>query len=489
MNIFFRKFVGSVLISIFAFTSIASAQDITQTSDLNITGVTVTETTGDSVTLAWDANPNAATYTVEYGTEAVVEQGDTYNQPPEETDTDQITIENLNPNTTYYFSIVAFNEAKTSASQEYSEEVNATTTSLSANFDIVALEVVNAGEVEIELTEPVILPENAKGEVLIKLLENPSETLNVVEVKIKENENNVLVINTEAQSPDTNYVLELTDAFENATAESIQEISRTQGFTGYNAASSDTTTGAMTGLKLDGVKALDVNGMNVVEIDFNADLDLDESDLSSFTIVKSNDPNQFIEVKEIKPNNQDKSKYLLVTAEQELTTYSLILTALESIDGQSISDDNLIVEFQGIVIGTVEEADEESDEIMLSNLRVTTSENNVTVLWDEPNSDANLSEVKIYLSTDKGNTFNEVKSGINPIAKSTTIENINVGTDNQLKISLVVDGAETEGQIIDFELAETGPATSLALVLMFAVSGSYILKRKNQFALEDHFLG
>jgi hypothetical protein len=488
MNIFFGKLLGSVLISIFAFTSIASAQDITQTPDLNVTGVTVTETTGSSVTLAWDANSNAATYTIEYGTEAVVEQGDTYNQPPEEADTNQITIENLNPNTTYYFSIVAFNDGKTSASQEYSEEVTATTSSLSTNFDIVGLEVINAGAIEVELTEPVILPENAKDEILINLLENPSETLNVIEVTIKETENNVLVINTEAQSPDTNYVLELNDAFENASAETIPETRRTQSFTGYNAADSDTTAGAMTGLKLDAVKALDINGMNVVEIDFNAELELDESDLSSFTIVKSNDPNQFLEIKEIKPNNQDKSKYLLVTAEQELTTYSLILTALESTDGQSVSDDNSIVEFQGIVIGT-EEVNEESDEIMLNNLRVTTSENTVTVLWDEPSSDANVTEVKIYLSTDKGNTFNEVKSGINPVAKSTTIENINVGTDNQLKISLVIDGTETEGQIIDFELAETGPAISLALVLMFAVAGSYVLKRRNQFALEDHFLG
>lgn len=490
MRNFLRLTFLSVIVSVIGLGGIAYAQQVNQTSDLNVTGLTVGEITDTSVALSWDENTNAGSYTISYGTEPVVNEGDTYNQPPIESDTNQTTVENLLPSTAYYFSVIAYNEDKTSASQEYSIEVNATTLAESTDttFDIVDIETINASTVEVEFSEAVLLPENPVNETTIKLLDSPSETLNIIDVAIKESENNVLVVNTEAQSPDTNYILELSDAFENATAASIPEASRTQNFTGYNASSSNTTQDAMTGLRLENIQALNLNGTNVVEIDFNAEMELTSSDLSAFNIVKSSDPNQFLNITEIKPNNQDNSKYLLVTDAQEATTYSLIMTALESKNGQTMSEDNSIVEFTGVVPNEGSSStSEENDMIILENLRVTTTDTTATINWDQPTDDQNISEVKVYLSTDKGTSFNEVKSGIDPNSGTTTIENLSIGTDNQLKITLVANDTETEGQIIDFEIAETGPATSLALVLMFAVVSSYLLRRRSQFALGDHF--
>ncbi len=471
---------GAVLMSL----GLANAQSVTQTSDLNVTGLGVTETTSESVSLVWDEIAIAESYTVEYGTEPVVQQGDTYNLPPEETDVNQITIDGLTPNTTYYFSVIAFGENRQSASEEYSTEVSATTVA-SEGFDVDEVEVVDAGRIEITMSEEVVLPENAREEVTIRLLQSPSNTLNVTEVRLKENENNTLVVNTDAQSPNSMYVLELSELFVNASGEAIQESSRTQEFTGYDAANSDDTTSAMTGLRIDNIKAINVNGMSAVELDFNADLDLDENDLSSFTIVKKNDPNQFLSVNEIKPNNQDLSKYLLVTDSQEVVTYSLILTALESVDGQTMSDDNSIVDFQGVAQDdTTEEPDQ--DMVMLENLRIETLESGVRVLWDVPSSEMNVSEIRIYLSTDNGENFTVLRSNVNPADGAVTLSDLKSGTDNQLKISVVADGSETAGQVIEFELAETGPATSLALVLTFALGCAYGLRRKNQFGLVDH---
>lgn len=484
-----KAVISTALVSMFVLTNTAFAQEVSQTADLNIEGVTVTETTDDSISLEWTENPNAAQYVVQFGTEPVIEQGDTYNQPDQTSETNQITLSGLQPSTTYYISVIAFNEDGSSASLEFSTEVNATTLSAQASsLDIIDVETVNAGTVEVEFNDTVLLPENPAGEVSIRLLNSPSETLNVIDVLVKDTDNKVLVINTEAQSPDTNYVVEFSESFENLSGDRLSEVNRTQSFVGYNAANSDTTADAMTGLRVENIQALKINDLSVVEIDFNTEIDLEANDVSSFTIVKSNDPNQFLNITEIKPNNQDASKYLLVTEAQEETTYSLIMTALESRDGQTMSDENAIVEFTGIV----EESDdsiinEPTDQTLLSNLRVTTGENSVEVLWDAPSSEENVSEVKVYLSTDKGENFNEVKSSINPLAERTTIENLSVGTDNQLRVTLVVDGNETEGQIIDFEIAETGPATSLALVLGFAGSVSYYQRRRNQFAHLNHF--
>lgn len=480
----------STFISVLGLSGLVHAQQITQTTDLNVSGLTVGEVTASSVALSWDENTSAGSYTVSYGTESVVDEGDSYNQPPIESDTNQLTVGNLLPNTTYYFSVIAYNSDKTSASQEYSIEVNATTKAANTNnssFDIIDVKTINASTVEVEFNEPVLLPESPSNEVTIKLLDNPSTTLNVIEVAVKESENMVLVVNTEAQSPDTNYVIEFSEAFENATASKVPEASRTQGFTGYNASSSDTTQDAMTGLRVENIKALNLSGLNVVEVDFSDDIDLDASDLSAFTIVKSSDPNEFLTITEIKPNNQDNSKYLLVTEDQQATTYSLIMTALESNSGQTMSEDNAIIEFTGVVPNEETNTTGDDDTILLENLRVTTTGESATLNWDTPSSEANVSEVKVYLSTDKGATFNEVKAGVSPSSGTVTIDNLKIGTDNQIKVTLVVDNEETEGQIIDFEIAETGPATSLALVLVFALMSSYLLKRRNQFALVDRF--
>jgi hypothetical protein len=483
MNKFLKLTVGLALMTL-SLAGITHAQAVTQTTDLNVTGVGITDTTAESVTLVWDENPSAESYTVEYGTEPVLEQGDSYNMPPEETLTNQITIDQLTPDTTYYFSVVAYGEGKLTASQEYSQEVSAVTSS--SSFGITEVRVENAGAIEVEFSEKVLLPELAKNEVVIKANTSPETTLGVVEVQLKEGSENVILVNTEAQSPNTKYALEFSDKFENENGEKIAVNQREQEFSGYDASSTEEVDEAMTGLKVDSVKALNLNGMNVVELDFSSDMELDESDLSSFTIVKSNDPNQFLEIKEIKVNNQDNSKFLLVTGAQEKVTYSLIMTSLESIDKQTMSQDNSIIEFEGVAETTTDQPTD-SDEVMLSGLKIQTLETGVKLDWDVPSDDKQVSEIRVYLSTDNGSSFTALKSGVDPKAGSITLSDIETNINSQLKVALVIDGQETQGQVIEFEIAETGPASTLSLILIFSIALSYYLRRKNQFALESHF--
>lgn len=375
MREFLRRLTVT-MVAVLSFSGMVSAQSVTQTADLNVTGVGVTETTAESITLVWDENPNAVSYTVEFGTDSVLEQGDTYNMPPQETETNQITISELTPDTIYYFSVVAYGEDKLTASLEYSQEVSVAT----------------------------------------------------------------------------------------ASSNEVEE--------------------AMTGLKVDTVKAINLNGMNVVELDFNSDMELDENDISSFTIVRSNDPNQFLEIKEIKANNQDNSKFLLVTGEQEVVEYSLIMTALQSVDKQTMSEDNAIVEFTGVA--KIQD-NNTAEETTLSGLKIELLENSVKLSWDIPAEEDNVSEIRIYHSTDNGSSFTAVKSNVDPNTGSVTLSDLKTGIDNQLKVALVIEGNETQGQTIEFELAETGPASTLFAILIFSTGLAYYLRRKNQFALEGHF--
>jgi hypothetical protein len=488
MKRFIKKLVSiSTFMALLSVNTVAFAQDVTQTPDLNVTGLGVTETTSNSVTLVWDDIAEAETYRVEYGTEPVVEQGDEYNLPPQEVETNQITIASLDPETTYYFSVVAFGTDKATASQEYSAEVSATTLAIEG-FDIEDIEVVGAGTLEISFTESIVLPENPAEEIVIRLLDQPSNTLNVVEVSIDEMDDSMLIVNTEAQSAGTTYAIELSEAFKNSNGDSIPETSRTDSFTGYSAESDDDTNGAMTGLKLDSLNAVIVNDMYLIELDFNDELGLDGSTTENFKIVRTNDPNQFLNITELKVNNQDKSKFLLVTEDQSPVNYSLIMTGLTSLNGQTMSDDNAIVEFTGASMSE-DGSEQNSDEYMLSNLKASQSEEGVIVLtWDAPASNDDIDGVNIYFSSNNGSSFESLANDIDPSLGRYEVDELKVDISYQIKVTTTSEGEETDGQVIEFEIAETGPASIAFGILALSGVASWMIRRKNLYLPAGHFL-
>ncbi len=76
---------------------------------------------GASATLAWDPvqDPSVTAYYVHYGTRPRSENGDAYDDRVS-ADSTTATVTNLEPGTTYYFAVTAYNGVESPFSQEVS---------------------------------------------------------------------------------------------------------------------------------------------------------------------------------------------------------------------------------------------------------------------------------------------------------------------------------------------------------------------------------
>ncbi len=104
----------------------ASSSDMQEMDPLEVSSAPRLVSLEDgSVTLEWDAVENAAGYIVKYGTTSVANSEDEFAQYENETDETpetSTTISGLDPEMTYYFSLVAVDEAK-NESDMFSDEL------------------------------------------------------------------------------------------------------------------------------------------------------------------------------------------------------------------------------------------------------------------------------------------------------------------------------------------------------------------------------
>ena len=456
--------------------SLSFAQEIQSNASLNVSGLKSTSIQSTEVSLEWTSVTGAEVYRVEYGKTPVVEINDKY-ELSKESNENKITIGDLTPNTNYYFSVVAFANNKTSVSAAYSDELNVKTLAGNTNeVSIEKIEVLNAGSVMVTFTEELLLPESSSQEINIYLLNTPTSKLGVTNVEKQQSNPKSLKINTEAQSPDARYVIEFSEAFVTSDNRSISESSRTDSFIGYNVANNNSTTGAMTGLKIDSINALIINGKSVVELDFNQPLTLDNTSLSKFRIVENGNPNNFLNIQEIRPNTQDDSKYLLITDDQKNIKYTLITTGVTSKSNQTMSDENSIVEFNGATPESTQNTDSGKT---LKDLKLEVNNNVVTLKWTKPLATENIQTLNIYRSTDGGKNFALLSKDIDPNLESRVLSGVNPGNNVEIKVTLVSAGQESAGQILKMQISETGPETILYLALLLSLGYVIVNQRKN----------
>lgn len=476
-----RRFISilTLIMLAFAVPNVGMAQEIQSKAELNVSGLKVTDTQSSSVKLEWTKIDSAETYRIEYGKNPVVEATDKYDSSKEST-TNSITIENLDPNTTYYFSAVAFANNKAEVSAAYSEEVSTKTlasTGATTQISIETLEVADANTLKITFSEELQLPEAANQEVKISLLDSPTTSLGVTGVTKDTTNPKTLVIKTESQTQDAKYAIEFTDKFQNTNGTAIAESSRTDSFTGYNTSTSETTTGAMTGLKLDGVNSVIISGKYVVEVDFNESLTLAATDLSKFKIVETNNPNSFLNIQDIKPNTQDDSKYLLVTDEQKNVSYTLIMTGVTSKSGQTMSDENSIVDFTGAKAEASENTNDTTSE--LKDLKLTVANNVISLTWTKPSTDEKIESIKVYKSTDDGKNYSLLSQDVDPTLGSKELTGLSPSNGLSIKVTTLSGDQESEGQILKLQISETGPADMLMLAMIVAGGYAIVSRRKS----------
>lgn len=451
---------------------IISAQDgPTPNEALNVQNLQVDGQTENTVSLSWDAVANATTYRVEFGTSSVSTQGETYNGTPVEVEgANSAVVENLTPNTEYFFSVVSFSENRAEVSSQYSNEVSTTTSAGSEDsWKIDSATATAAGTVEIVFSEEVTLPEAPELEISIRELNNPSNRLTVVSASADSNDAKKVIINTEAQSPETTYAIELSDKFQNGSNQSLSELNRSETFSGFSsAANSDTE------LKVDEIRSLFIDNNYLVELDFNSDL-AEGFTVDSFKIVESNDPAEFLTVQEVKTNNSDASKILLVTDTQQAVNYTVILSSIEGVGGESLNDDTSLVEFAG-KDGSTESNPDPVTAVKLSNVQITPAEGKIEVTWNSDESEKGFDRVRASVSTDGGSTFGDAVEVDYNTGKLTL--NADTSINTKVKVEALAAGSVSDSQMFDLMISETGPAGLLAMLGASSCIAGVIRKRK-----------
>lgn len=442
----------------------------TPNAELNVQNLKVDGQTESTVTLSWDEVTNATTYRVEFGTSSVSTQGETYNgQPVEVESVNSAIVENLSPGTEYFFSVVSFSDGKAEVSSQYSNEVSTTTSSVNdSGWTIDKVESTEAGTIEILFSEEVTLPEAPELEISVRELNNPSNRLNVVSAVLDENDNKKMIVNTEAQSPGTTYAFELSDKFQNSSNESLSENNRSETFTGFSSSPSGDS------LEVSEIRSLFIDNNYLVELDFNADL-AEGYNINSFKVVESNDPANFLTVQEVKTNNSDASKLLLVTDQQEAIKYTVILSSIEGKTGESLNDETSLVEFTG-QDGSVESNPEPVTAVRLSNVQISPSEGKIDVTWTSGETEKGFDKVKASVSTDGGNTFGDAVEV--DYATGKLVLSASTSENTKVKVEALAAGEVKDTQMFDLMISETGPGGLLALLGASGTVAGVIRRKK-----------
>lgn len=442
----------------------------TPNAELNVQNLKVDGQTESTVTLSWDEVTNATTYRVEFGTSSVSTQGETYNgQPVEVESVNSAIVENLSPGTEYFFSVVSFSDGKAEVSSQYSNEVSTTTSSVNdSGWTIDKVESTEAGTIEILFSEEVTLPEAPELEISVRELNNPSNRLNVVSAVLDENDNKKMIVNTEAQSPGTTYAFELSDKFQNSSNESLSENNRSETFTGFSSSPSGDS------LEVSEIRSLFIDNNYLVELDFNADL-AEGYNINSFKVVESNDPANFLTVQEVKTNNSDASKLLLVTDQQEAIKYTVILSSIEGTTGESLNDETSLVEFTG-QDGSVESNPEPVTAVRLSNVQISPSEGKIDVTWTSGETEKGFDKVKASVSTDGGNTFGDAVEV--DYATGKLVLSASTSENTKVKVEALAAGEVKDTQMFDLMISETGPGGLLALLGASGTVAGVIRRKK-----------
>ena len=77
---------------------------------------------------------------------------------------------------------------------------------------------------------------------------------------------------------------------------------------------------------------------------------------------------------------------------------------------------------------------------------------------------------------------------IDPSLGRYEVDELKVDISYQIKVTTTSEGEETDGQVIEFEIAETGPASVVFGILALSGVASWMIRRKNLYLPAGHFL-
>ncbi len=491
-----KKFIAFTSVFVmFSMTSLVAFADSTSPSDVeNLKGVA-----GDGlVNLSWDPatdDVGVVGYEIYWGESSVTEPGQSYDNNLDVGNVLEYRLEGLTNNVNYYFSVIAYDEAR-NESEAWATELMLRPLAGDADNvppQVISAEAISKDQVKIVFSESVSLPEeNPEREFSIEN-QDTFELLEVLSAMMFEEDetNSSVILETETQILGNEYKLTVNIGVKDLAGNNI--ISGTSDTALFSGSDTERAVVDTTGPRLLSAEALDDEHI-VVQFDEAIVLSLDPSE--NFVIVEKNDANVKLSVLGVDLGTSDagveNASALIRTGKQRGVEYivSAINVLDESGNSSRVSESTITIIGKGdaptdpVDPSPEDPIDQPSTPAVLvaKFMAKTVFENDAMVVklsWDILSETKDLIEAqKIYMSKNSDKNFS-LKDSIGPTETSYDVVGLDAG-DYWFKITtLDIDGNESEGLVTGkIRIAETGPSVIGLLMLSIGLGG--VIKRKKR---------
>ncbi|MDA1060326.1 MAG: fibronectin type III domain-containing protein [bacterium] len=503
-----KKIASIVLASLMTFaiaaTVIAAEADTKLPSDVENLKASALDS---AVKLTWDAatdDTGVDGYQVHYGTSTVDEKGKKYDKMEDVGDKTEYTVSKLENGTKYYFSIIAYDEAK-NESLAWAKEQSATPVKGSGESDdkdaptVSKAEAINKEQVKITFSEEIVLPKEDPEDAFAIENNDDFEPLVVLAAEMDEEDkdNKTVIITTAAQVKNVEYKLTVSiDIEDKAGNPVISGTSDTALFDGSDVEKEPEDT---EGPVLNKVEVLDSTHIGLT---FSETIVLDTDPSSNFQINQQKDQTKQLDVLGVKLGDSGDdiadSYVILTTTEHEGIKYVVMAVNVEDEAGNTMNAGKNSAEFEGEKEAAEEEPPEDADEDddqgsetppdttapkdvanFLADAVVSASKYVVTLNWDIPEDLKDSIEQNLYLSKDKGAKYDSL-SKIGPAVDEYDIKDMEPGEYWVKLTQKDAAGNESEGTVIEVILSETGPGTVGLILASLGLGRVYSKKRRKR---------
>ncbi|MBT5016269.1 hypothetical protein HN748_00600 [Candidatus Peregrinibacteria bacterium] len=521
------KLLFLFVLAIYSFMNVGAAFAEVEVEDTEVPGYVdgLAVTPGDGeATLTWDAatdNVGVTGYNVYFGTEPVEAAGDEYNLGSLEVgDVLEYTVPGLENGVTYYFAITAVDDAE-NESESYSFEESATPDGAGDDGDnptVLDAEATDCTTIEVTFSEAVTFPaENAGEAFTIENLDNLLY-LEVTSVSHSDDGDEKLILTTEEMDATAQYIMtvgvEIEDRFDHAVIsgtsdtailsgaecavvveDPVDDVEDTETVDDTEGIETDTEDADVSAPNLEEVV---VTAFTELELTFDEEVYLpadedheDDSDpaLEAFEIFDGEDNVLEVTAVEYKISEtdeltEDQTILVLTTSEHAAETeYFIAVTGVLDVAGNETAGDFSSAMSYATPEASAFDTGDDTDVDVVAPEDVTEFVTSVVDLivdlnWAESlNSAGDLVDQVLYVSSDGGNTYEEVGS-----VEDATEYTYEGGVEGQTYLFKVVTvdeyGNMSEGTVASATLPTTG--AGIALLGAASLFGGSALARRRR---------
>ncbi len=446
-----------------------------------------------AVNLTWDEatdDTGIAGYVVYYGETSVDEPGESYDDSVDVGDVNEYYLDDLDNGTTYYFSVIAYDEAD-NESLAWAPELELTPDEDGGSLDddtapqVSEAEASNEEEVLVVFSEEVVLPSDDPEDAFLIEDYDTFEELIVVSAEMYEDDDDgkTVLLTTDTQEDGATY--QLTVGFE------IEDLAGNPIISG----TSDTAIfeGSEDAIDSDELEVLGVDSIDSthVEIQFSDTVVLTLDPTSGFTILEEDDSTNNLEILGVvlglNDDDVEDAAAILTIEEQEDVEYVLIVSGLTDEAGNVINPVYATANFDGIAASGGDDDDDDDDDDsayagneadnFLAEIAEQAEDYDVRLGWDVP--DDGISEDQtLYAMTEDGVAYSE-EFDLEIDDEEYEVEGLDEGTYWFTLTQTDAAGNESSGVSLKVVLSETGPGLVGLLALSLGLGRVYG-KRKRQ---------